>query len=675
MSELDNIVTIKVHPSIGIARVGNAPDELYYAPEVPGELPNPGSSFRDSKGRIKRQACRFRIYGYDASGQVVRELTADDGDITWRVEVANLKAGWYAFVNAMDLPSGMAIAEARRNPQYRGDARNQLDIVPGSRSISGRNVSGAQYTFDTGKFFESKVYLGEVRTDEAGRLIFVPGRGKSSPKVTGTKPTTFANNDDWHDDVADGPVRARVELPNGRSLEAEPGYVVVTPPDFGPGLQGPVTMADVVKNTFIELGWQETPTRPSFAREIWPIFSNLATSQWANNGVNMMVGHNAPADPHNPQVYAQLASNDDAHAAYRQRWFQLFRNPRASVQEPVAIPPFYGSAFGEFDDAPEAYLSITAAQYDTLEKWASGQFDADAPTQSDLPPVPAFAELSASEQCAALDRVGLSNCLGDAFHPGIELTWIMRRGSMWKAPYRLNVLPEGERPRQDYGDMLEPAVALGPDGPLDASGPGALTRYMGVPWQTDEASCASGYNPHFYTSMPSFWAPRVPNQVLSEDSYARLMDDQLPIGQRLKHFDFRQDWYRDIQGRGYQDRIANMVEQWWMLGIVRQQPGPSDEPLLPSVLFVEDLRCERLTGNAVDEGCRGIRYEFFDPNFKLIVEMEDLNDPTKCEQIAALDAPARSILRMSPKQQEQHGEGKDPTAPSPLRGSFRRDQR
>lgn len=79
----------------------------------------------------------------------------------------------------------------------------------------------------------------------------------------------------------------------------------------------------------------------------------------------------------------------------------------------------------------------------------------------------------------------------------------MRRPSMWKKPkdanglpFRLNILPPDVAPQDDFGAVLTPEVCLGPGGPLDASGPGTLTRWLGIPWQTDEASCLAGYGYH-----------------------------------------------------------------------------------------------------------------------------------------------------------------------------------
>jgi len=37
----DGIVRAAIHPSIGIARVGNSPDGCFYGPEVTDPLPHP----------------------------------------------------------------------------------------------------------------------------------------------------------------------------------------------------------------------------------------------------------------------------------------------------------------------------------------------------------------------------------------------------------------------------------------------------------------------------------------------------------------------------------------------------------------------------------------------------------------------------------------------------------
>lgn len=99
----EHIVRAAIHPAIGIARVGNSADEFYVGPLVTHPAPQPVGSYRDAQGALKRQAAQFRLYGYNAAGEVVRELTADWADIRWSVHVANRKAAWYQWQMAMDM--------------------------------------------------------------------------------------------------------------------------------------------------------------------------------------------------------------------------------------------------------------------------------------------------------------------------------------------------------------------------------------------------------------------------------------------------------------------------------------------------------------------------------------------------------------------------------------------
>ena len=60
------ITTVKIFPSIGVARLGNSP-ESFVGPEIPGDRTPPPDGYRDSHCRIKRQAARFRLFGFDGS--------------------------------------------------------------------------------------------------------------------------------------------------------------------------------------------------------------------------------------------------------------------------------------------------------------------------------------------------------------------------------------------------------------------------------------------------------------------------------------------------------------------------------------------------------------------------------------------------------------------------------
>ncbi|WP_415919899.1 LodA/GoxA family CTQ-dependent oxidase [Tateyamaria sp. SN6-1] len=597
----DDIESIAIHPAIGVARVGNAEEGYILAPEVIGQTPQDPDGYRDADGHMKRQVARFRIYATLTSGEV-RELTADEADINWRVEVANLKAGWYDFLHCMDLPPDQVFEPSKRNANFNGDDRERLSIRPSMRHISGCNAVSAP--FDDGTFFGKPVYLGELQTDDAGRLMFFGGRGKSEPLVPGTQPTTFANNDGWHDDTCDGPVRASVTL-GGKTFEATPAHVIVAPPNFGPGLFGVVTMDDVVRDLFFHEGILEPPTHTSFTRDIWPIFDRMTGHQWVTDGILLLAGQGTPLDARDPEVISLLGDPGADNEVYRRSVFELFRNSATEALKPAALPPFYGDTYGdqytegpkkgEYVNPAREDLFLTKTQYRHLEAWAHGDFESD---WDGFPTIPAFADIPVADQPRELDRAALHECLGGPFHPGIELTWPMRLASMWNPdmPYRLRNLPEGERVRQDYGPQLTQEQALAHDGPWGPSGAGSLTRWMGVPWQTDEASCNSGlvYTPSLYLSSPSFWGARVPNQVLPIEAYTIATTPGLAPMQVQRHFGNRRFWLRDLQGTGYADRINNMVHKWWMTGLVEAHTPPEGSGL-PDPCWVETGRAPEFT--------------------------------------------------------------------------------
>jgi len=585
--QTNEISSVAIYPPIGISRIGNS-TEYFFAPDIPGVELTPKGGYKDEKGRVKKQVARFRIYAFDANGKVLGEITeTKESNIHWRIDVANVKAAWYEFNNALDLP-GAGIPSEYRNSDIKGIAREQLAIKPTPVSISGRDVKGAKYSFDDGEFFGKKVKLGHVETDAEGRLLFFGGDGDSASKDN-EPAITFANNEGWHDDTCDGIVRATVNI-NGKSFEAEPANVAVTPPNFGPGLYGVVTMNDVVQDLFIrEMGYPNpSENGVVFYEHIYPMLQRMTDTQWVNSGFFMLFGKNSPSDFTNPEFVKQLSSPAKEYEVLRKRIFEWFRNPDSEEYTPEKVPPFYGDGFGEYVKIAIVDLPITRTQYTRLEKWAIGDFTTGTP-QKYVP----FEELSPAQQINALNQAPMEECLGGPFHPGIELTWPMRIKEMWKKPYRLNVVKEGEPTDLNFGPLLSPAIALGKDGPLSKSGPGALTRWLGVPWQTDEASCLSGYDVTTYLPLPSFWAARVPNQVLSEDSYVRsIKAGKLNIAQRLKHFDYRQDWLRDL-GPVYQKKINLMIAEWHELGIIAkiEDDVPNNEHhFLPDVVWKETGR-------------------------------------------------------------------------------------
>ncbi len=587
--DLGSIVSCAIHPAIGVARVGNSPDEYVIGPEVPLVTPEPDGGFKDPQGRIKRQVARFRVYGLDASGNVVGELTSADAQIAWTVHLANSKAAWYDFDVAMDIPE--AETSARRNPDFQGD-RSQLIIDPGPRTISGPDQQAA---FDTGKFVTATVPLGEIRTDDCGRLLVFGGLGTSGTPFDNNPVTTFANNTGWYDDTSDGPVNAQVTI-GGRTLDATAAWVVVAPPDYAPGIRGVVTLYDVIQNTNVASLGVPAPAQVSFTQQIYPILQRFCLTQWVNQGFNLDFGWGAPDDFLAPDRLARLASNAPADRPIREALFERFRNPDYATTEPTQLPPVYGDGMNVPPDSPRNWLAVTALQYGWLTSWAAGDFVADWDPSRQLPT--SLDQVPLAQQPATLDEAALEACLGGAFHPGCEATWPMRIATMYAAPFRIK---RRTGPEPDYGAQLTPQAALAPDGPLTGSGPGDITRWMAVPWQTDTSSCGSGYTPQVDPYLPTFWPARVPNHVLTTASYQHVLDDDLSTIQRLKYFNLREDWLRDLS-QNYLSRIRAFVTEWSDVGILARRPGP-DDPSFPSELFVE-------TGNSLDQPLTGPTLRF-----------------------------------------------------------------
>ena len=268
--------TFKIHPAIGIARLGNyrpegEPDaDFFITPEQPAGLPiqcDGKTGLTQSKhgkevttstfkvdGQIVRQAARFRIYSYDddgASSEVVigqkitvietssgQKVVGAVSDINWTVYIANKKSIWYQF-KELSGEHGYAADHPLRNAAITDDnERRQMIIDPGPQSVGTPEKAGAKAQRASFAKGENGNYaqrfpphlspnsidtLGEIygTRDERnhGRLLVLGGYGSSGSVYTGElseagQPTTtdYANNDGWFDDIADGPVNAIVTI-------------------------------------------------------------------------------------------------------------------------------------------------------------------------------------------------------------------------------------------------------------------------------------------------------------------------------------------------------------------------------------------------------------------------------------------------------------------------------
>src|ERR1700730_1819075 len=96
----------KIHPGIGIARVGKSTAGYFLAGEAPSAGPfdiGPDGrdmvfgGYKDSGHIIRRQGVRFRVFEYDkndATGDLTltREITSAEAKIDWTVQLAAAKS-------------------------------------------------------------------------------------------------------------------------------------------------------------------------------------------------------------------------------------------------------------------------------------------------------------------------------------------------------------------------------------------------------------------------------------------------------------------------------------------------------------------------------------------------------------------------------------------------------
>ncbi len=490
----------KIYPAIGIARVGNALEKFYIGPETYRGLPeNPdGSSFtqadfRDKKGRLCRQAARFRVYrSENGAAEEITLRTPQIKSITWTAHLANKKPSWYvweAFV-----PSRGEGGYAPNHPLRNAGApdRHQLIIDAGPRCIAGAAVSGVSFDRHSvpsgyrGAHFPDRPLqpgnllidsLGELATDTDGRLLVLGGLGISGTTDTLPQLKDYANNDNWWDDISDGPVGARIEFTDGTAIDAEPAWVVVAPPGYAPQIPNLVSLYDIIFDAAVRAGhfpaifengfWKagKDGYRPNFRTDIRPLLERPSLCCWVAA---------IPPKPHDFcfDKLGMLGGDGLGREDFKGLRHYILDFVRPPSQENVIIgangatmmPYLVGDDCDTSEHPRYKYLCLTDTQYFFLQQWADGWFHDDAPV---------------ADPTGDLTRAVLENCVGGAFDPGIEMTWIARDQAIYKEPFRISArfVPNGPL-SLDFN-------------PMRGMEPGDITRYMAIPWQADFNQCAA----------------------------------------------------------------------------------------------------------------------------------------------------------------------------------------
>lgn len=541
-SVLKKISYCAVFPPIGIARVGNSPDEYFIGPEVPGPISEPQGGYKDQEGRLKKQAARFRVYAFDDEGKCIGELTSKDAKIQWTVQVANRKASWWSFQGTENVTHILKekvpedrFGPLKRNPTIEEPNRSALEITPEPSVIEGENQRSGPMS---GTFLDyaDPISLGECLTDEDGRLVFLGGNGQSDT-VRGRDSAfldSYANNDWWFDDVSDGPVMAAVKIGNKSVDVRGRAWVVVAPPDYSPHTQNVVTLFDAMLDsiTRLDLAWPDNELgpkpikpKPSFTEDIYPILRRTADLRWVTGRAYRAHGKDRLADYSSYEALQSLANAELAKEpnSPQSHVFQRIRNPNLDPESPEAanqanlsyMPALSGDEGSIRLGQPKRWMHLTKSQYAALQQWSVGDFDNDLPSsREEFDAFRARAvdleSLPPDEQPMALTRGALEACEGGAFFPGIEITSIVRHADFYSSAFRIS----------------------------DTSEPGDLSKWMALPWQADFNDCSDN------------WWPAVrPDDVIQEsyfDEVLETFDQTAGDDQIYRYLTRREPWARGM---------------------------------------------------------------------------------------------------------------------------------
>ncbi|MGE5246213.1 MAG: LodA/GoxA family CTQ-dependent oxidase [Betaproteobacteria bacterium] len=426
----------KIHPAIGIARIGDS-DDFFIGPERLGEQPNPPGGFKDTQCRVKRQAARFRIFAHHDDG-TVEEITKAKANITWTVHLANKKAAFPGRGN-----SGSA---------------SDLTIDPGPRSANGPNQ---RKLFDTGaiKFSSTTttVPLGEIRTDADNHLLVLGGSGHSA-SPTGNGLGDFWQNTEWFDDVSDGPVTAAIQLLSDNSTPAVTGaWVIAAPPKFAPHQDSVMTLYDRVLQVMVAANLVPKPTTTSYTKDIYPILQRARDIHWVID-----------ISPSTAMTWADPVTDGTLKNAI----FSSLKIPGGGGDDMPQL-----NAPSPNDPSDFQTDRLTPEQYDHMQRWKDNTNYTDdwagppAP-QTDITP-------------DGLDRAALEACVGGSFFPGIEAGGLPSSASAYYPGLAAQSRPIAIASNYAEGFRLDHAVVSAGD----------ITAAMALPWQADFTDCAQNWWP------------------------------------------------------------------------------------------------------------------------------------------------------------------------------------
>ena len=532
----------RIHPAIGIARVGDADrtqkDFFFIGPEVPGIPANfdtAKQAFRPFKlgSKVRPQAVRFRVFEFERSddGQtkLIGETKLNERGVTamsWTVHVANRKASFVKFegqrgAEAKPLFSDYTAAQVR-NKSVKGvaDRRQQLDLDPGPKSIAGGAADKVELSFSNGPKGLKKIKtLGELRSDTSGRLIFIGGKGHAEKFADPNpgKDLHFANNDGWVDDTSDGPVTAEITI-GGQTFAASGAWVMTGPPDFVPAQRSYRTLYDTLadmmaRETVTADGpfavlpaplqrlreiWASRqgpkPIGPSFAADIYPMLEAMCRLHRVHARFE---GEPEPANYHGDlggKAFDKLGKkplDTDAAALV----FGQMRSPRvADALSSSEMPRVWGNDALD-PKRPMQFHTVSELQYHMLRQWSEGNAELD---WTGSPPAADSNDITPD----GLDRAALENATGGPYCPGIEMGWLGTKVEAYAAPLRFAL-------GKAVGSFKVPGTKDNVRSVVVEAG--VFSQQMALPWQADFHACSREQRGQL---IAAWWPVQRPDEVV-----------------------------------------------------------------------------------------------------------------------------------------------------------------
>ncbi|MFT6947717.1 MAG: hypothetical protein ACJARP_002145 [Vicingaceae bacterium] len=470
-----------------------------------------------------------------------------------------------------------------------------------------------------------------------GSLIFYSGDGVSASLNPSDLNTDFADNSNWYDDICDGRVTAKITPKEGGetilldSAQAA-AWVASAPPDYAPQINPISSLYDLVTGADpSELKTNES----SCLSMILPLFFKFYQMQWVNLSDFLAPSFKEAIDKITAKGnFKFLYENKEEGKTTRQAIFSLFRNPRYEYINEGIIPskdvtdfnalgipalphklPYYVGDGVNYPGSPAQWFAIPPFLYDQLEQWSKGNFttpeDFNAFKPLDIIQLGEYyqsnfvnAANNPKKAPLLMTRAVLETLYGGGFHPGVELTWPMRHAQMYCENsltfesvngvdkydlYGLREVRINSASREvqdkiffnDFGFLMTPEDVRKSMDPANEENwlwqttPGDLTKWMGIPWQSDAGSCQAVWTKSQYP-VPAWWAANLPIDVLTNESYEAIKGDAILPDTKRNLYASRQPWLQTTDTGyvgyhaegGYLNGLVNMVYQWDQIGSV-----------------------------------------------------------------------------------------------------------